>query len=34
MLSYGGGGHMNAGTCQVPNEDAEKLLIEIIEKIK
>jgi nanoRNase/pAp phosphatase (c-di-AMP/oligoRNAs hydrolase) len=34
MLSYGGGGHMNAGTCQVPNERAEILLAEIIEKLK
>jgi len=34
MLSYGGGGHFNAGTCQVPNEDAERLLKEIIEKLK
>ncbi len=34
MLSYGGGGHMNAGTCQVSNEEADKLLVEVIEKIK
>lgn len=32
-LEYGGGGHMNAGTCQVPNEDAERLLPEIIAKL-
>ncbi|GAU79766.1 exopolyphosphatase [Fusibacter sp. 3D3] len=34
MLSYGGGGHLNAGTCQIPNEDAERLLLEVIEKVK
>ncbi|ALG67428.1 hypothetical protein [Beggiatoa leptomitoformis] len=33
MLQYGGGGHENAGTCQVPNDDAERLLQEIISKI-
>lgn len=34
MLSYGGGGHFNAGTCQVANEDAERLLLEIVDKLK
>jgi nanoRNase/pAp phosphatase (c-di-AMP/oligoRNAs hydrolase) len=33
MLSYGGGGHDAAGTCQVENEDAERVLGELIEKI-
>src|SRR3954453_644684 len=33
MLSYGGGGHEAAGTCQVENEDAERVLGELIEKI-
>ncbi|MCG7590264.1 MULTISPECIES: exopolyphosphatase [unclassified Halomonas] len=33
-LSYGGGGHLNAGTCQVDNDQAEKALAEIIEKIR
>lgn len=33
MLSYGGGGHENAGTCQVENEDAERVLGELISKI-
>ena len=33
MLSYGGGGHENAGTCQVANEDAERVRDELIEKI-
>ena len=25
MLGYGGGGHMAAGTCQVPNEQADSV---------
>jgi len=29
MLAYGGGGHEAAGTCQVPNEDAERVLAEL-----
>ena len=33
MLEYGGGGHLNAGTCQVPKDDAERVLKELIEKI-
>jgi len=33
MLQYGGGGHSSAGTCQVPNEEADSLLQEIIAKI-
>lgn len=33
MLKYGGGGHENAGTCQVPIDDAERVLGELIEKI-
>lgn len=35
MLKYGGGGHENAGTCQVANDAAEatlKTLIEVINK--
>lgn len=32
-LSYGGGGHMNAGTCQVDNETSDKHLEDIIKKI-
>ncbi len=32
-LSYGGGGHPNAGTCQVENDVADKKLEEIVEKI-
>lgn len=33
MLSYGGGGHPAAGTCQVDNEKAELVLKELVEKI-
>lgn len=33
MLSYGGGGHANAGTCQVSHEDAPRVLNELIEKV-
>jgi nanoRNase/pAp phosphatase (c-di-AMP/oligoRNAs hydrolase) len=30
MLSYGGGGHANAGTCQVPHDDADRVLEELV----
>jgi nanoRNase/pAp phosphatase (c-di-AMP/oligoRNAs hydrolase) len=33
MLKYGGGGHLNAGTCQVENDEAESVLGELIEQI-
>jgi len=33
MLSYGGGGHENAGTCQVENDKANQVLQELITKI-
>jgi nanoRNase/pAp phosphatase (c-di-AMP/oligoRNAs hydrolase) len=33
MLSYGGGGHHAAGTCQVPNDQAETALQELIKQI-
>jgi nanoRNase/pAp phosphatase (c-di-AMP/oligoRNAs hydrolase) len=33
MLSYGGGGHEAAGTCQVDNADAERVLGELIERV-
>ncbi len=33
MLKYGGGGHMVAGTCQVPNADAEVVLADLIDVI-
>lgn len=32
-LQYGGGGHPAAGTCQVPNEDAERIKAELIARI-
>ncbi|NPE23640.1 exopolyphosphatase [Fusibacter sp. A1] len=34
MLQYGGGGHKNAGTCQIPNDKTEELLVEVIGKLK
>ena len=33
MLQYGGGGHANAGTCQVDNEQAETTLKELLAHI-
>ncbi|HEV7824653.1 MAG TPA: exopolyphosphatase [Mycobacteriales bacterium] len=30
MLRYGGGGHLAAGTCQVPHEDSERVLAEVV----
>jgi nanoRNase/pAp phosphatase (c-di-AMP/oligoRNAs hydrolase) len=33
MLQYAGGGHQNAGTCQVANDKAEAVLNELIVKI-
>ncbi len=32
-LAYGGGGHHNAGTCQIENDMANETLNEVIEKI-
>ncbi len=32
-LSYGGGGHANAGTCQVDNDRADAVLAELVAKI-
>jgi nanoRNase/pAp phosphatase (c-di-AMP/oligoRNAs hydrolase) len=34
MLRYGGGGHLAAGTCQVPHEDSGRVLHEIIDALK
>ena len=34
MLRYGGGGHLAAGTCQVPHDDAERVLAEIVDALK
>ncbi|MDP6350997.1 MAG: exopolyphosphatase [Alphaproteobacteria bacterium] len=33
-LSYGGGGHEAVGTCQVPTDQAERVLGELIERIR
>lgn len=32
-LQFDGGGHRNAGTCQVENEDAEKVLNQLVRRI-
>jgi nanoRNase/pAp phosphatase (c-di-AMP/oligoRNAs hydrolase) len=34
MLRYGGGGHLAAGTCQVPHEDSDRVLHEIINALQ
>ena len=34
MLKYGGGGHQNAGTCQIENDKASKVLKELIAQIE
>jgi nanoRNase/pAp phosphatase (c-di-AMP/oligoRNAs hydrolase) len=34
MLSYGGGGHGAAGTCQIDNDRAETILAEIVGTIE
>lgn len=33
MLKYGGGGHQNAGTCQIENDKAEEVLQSLIQHI-
>ncbi len=33
MLKHGGGGHKRVGTCQVPVEEADRILQEIIQKM-
>jgi nanoRNase/pAp phosphatase (c-di-AMP/oligoRNAs hydrolase) len=33
LLSYGGGGHANAGTCQVPHADADRVVEEIVGRL-
>ncbi len=33
MLEYGGGGHENAGTCQVDNDDCDRVRDELVERI-
>lgn len=34
MLRYGGGGHIAAGTCQVPHDDSSRVEREIVEALK
>jgi nanoRNase/pAp phosphatase (c-di-AMP/oligoRNAs hydrolase) len=34
VLKYGGGGHHQVGTCQVPYEDADRVIKEIVEQCK
>ncbi len=34
LLRYGGGGHKQVGTCQVPYDDADKIIAEIVENLK
>ncbi len=34
MLRYGGGGHLAAGTCQVPHDDAKRVEREIVDALK
>jgi nanoRNase/pAp phosphatase (c-di-AMP/oligoRNAs hydrolase) len=33
MLKHNGGGHQNAGTCQIDNDKADAVLAELVEKI-
>jgi nanoRNase/pAp phosphatase (c-di-AMP/oligoRNAs hydrolase) len=33
MLSYGGGGHANAGTCQVGHEAADRVVEELVGRL-
>ena len=34
MLKYGGGGHRAVGTCQVPIEDTDRIISEILEAVR
>jgi nanoRNase/pAp phosphatase (c-di-AMP/oligoRNAs hydrolase) len=34
MLKYGGGGHRAVGTCQVPYEETDKIIAEIVAAVK
>ena len=34
LLKYGGGGHQKVGTCQAPYGDANKVIYELVEKMK
>lgn len=33
-LRYGGGGHKNAGTCQIPNDKVEEILPEVLKALE
>ncbi|MBC8445288.1 MAG: exopolyphosphatase, partial [Rhodospirillaceae bacterium] len=33
MLEYGGGGHDAAGTCRIPNDDVDRVLQELVQRI-
>ena len=34
LLKYGGGGHKQVGTCQVPYEDADRVISELVDYMK
>jgi len=34
LLRYGGGGHKQVGTCQITYEDADKIITEIMDRVK
>jgi len=34
LLRYGGGGHKQVGTCQVPYDDADRVIADLIEKLQ
>jgi nanoRNase/pAp phosphatase (c-di-AMP/oligoRNAs hydrolase) len=34
MLKYGGGGHPQVGTCQVPNDDGDRVIAEVVAALK
>ncbi|MCL2355783.1 MAG: exopolyphosphatase [Defluviitaleaceae bacterium] len=34
LLSYGGGGHRQVGTCQIPYADADRVIAELSEKLQ
>ena len=33
MFAYGGGGHKAAGTCQIPYEDVDRVIGEVLDAI-
>ncbi|MCL2013533.1 MAG: exopolyphosphatase [Oscillospiraceae bacterium] len=34
LLSYGGGGHKQVGTCQIPYEDSDRVINELVDKLQ